>query len=67
MPEDHRHEVTLPEAARMTGYHYTTLLRWYQSGRLPARRLGPHAIIVDLDDLSALVDLDDSPAVAGAK
>jgi excisionase family DNA binding protein len=42
---------TLKVAAEYADVHPRTLRRWIAAGRVPAYRLGPRLIKVDLDDL----------------
>jgi excisionase family DNA binding protein len=46
--------VYLSEAETYSGIPYGTLRRWISEGRLPAERVGPRRIQVNLDDLDAL-------------
>jgi excisionase family DNA binding protein len=45
---------TLAEAAIYSRVPRSTLRRWIAQGRLPANRLGPRRIQVDLNDLDAM-------------
>ena len=45
---------TLAEAAIYSKVPRSTLRRWIAQGRLPANRLGPRRIQVDLNDLDAM-------------
>jgi excisionase family DNA binding protein len=44
----------LPEAETYSGVPRRTLRRWISEGRLPAQRVGPRRIQVDLDDVDRL-------------
>jgi excisionase family DNA binding protein len=46
--------VSLKEAEAASGIPAPTLRRWISEGRLPAYRLGPRRIQVDLNDVDAL-------------
>ena len=46
-----RRLTTLKVAAKYADVHPRTLRRWIAAGRVPAYRLGPRLIKVDLDEL----------------
>jgi excisionase family DNA binding protein len=50
-----RRKVGLAEGAAHAGVHTHTLRRWIAQGRLPAYRVGPRLIRVDLADIDALM------------
>lgn len=47
--------VPISEAARIAGVHHCTIRRWIAEGRLPASRVGPKLIRINVVDLDALV------------
>lgn len=47
--------ISVSDAAAMTGVCSKTIRRWIADGRLPAYRVGPKLIRVDIDDLAALL------------
>ena len=49
-----RRWATLPEAAIYSHVPRSTLRRWIAQGLLPAERVGPRRIQIDLNDLDAL-------------
>lgn len=57
MPEtlSHPRRVKLADAARQNGVCTKTLRRMIARGDLPAHRLGSRIILVDLDDLDAIL------------
>ena len=42
-------------AAEYAGVHPVTLRRWVAAGRLPAYRVGPRLLKIDLDDLESII------------
>ncbi len=49
-----RRMVGVAEAAAYIGISTPTLRHWIKTGRLPAVRLGPKLLRVDLDDIDAM-------------
>jgi excisionase family DNA binding protein len=47
--------VSLADAAERVGVTTRTLRRWIAAGTLPASRVGPRLVRVNLDDLEALL------------
>jgi excisionase family DNA binding protein len=47
--------LTVPEAARKTGYDAETIRRWIRSGRLRARKVGTQHVIEE-EDLAAATE-----------
>lgn len=45
---------TMKEAAEYSGFNEVTLRRWISAGRLPAHRLGPRRLMVDLNEIDRL-------------
>jgi len=60
--EKFRSGLTMPQAAKATGFHVGTLRKWYRSGALPVFRVG-NAVRVTRADLAKF--LKERPA--GAK
>jgi excisionase family DNA binding protein len=45
----------MPEAAEYAHVSQGTVRRWIRNGRLPAHRVGPMLLLVDLDDIDRLI------------
>lgn len=50
-----RHLVSLKAAAEYADVHPITLRRWISAGRLPAYRVGPRLLKVDLHEVDAML------------
>lgn len=48
--------VSVAAAAGYAGVHPQTIRLWYRTSRIPACRLGPRLIRIDLDDIDALIE-----------
>lgn len=57
----HPELIGLREAADRCGVHYRTVRRWIADGRLPAVRVGPKLLKVDVSELNSVL-----AAVGGA-
>lgn len=53
-PSAPRRPASVKTAAEYLEVHQRTIWRWINDGLLPAYRLGPHLVRVDLDDLGEL-------------
>jgi excisionase family DNA binding protein len=49
-----RRFVTVKYGAEVAGTHTKTIHRWIDSGLLPAYKVGPRIVRIDLDELLAL-------------
>jgi excisionase family DNA binding protein len=47
--------VSISDAAGLVGVHPRTIRRYIASGRIPAYRVGPRLLKVDLDDVQTLL------------
>jgi excisionase family DNA binding protein len=65
MPRKPRRPASVAEGAAHYGMSDRTIRRYIASGILPAYRIGPRAIRIDLDDLERLARL--VPAAGGAR
>ena len=54
----------VPEAAEYAHVSKGTIHRWIRQGRLPAHRVGPLLLLVDLDDIDRLIKPVEPPAKA---
>lgn len=57
-----RHLISIDQAATYANVHPMTIRRWIAAGRVPAYRVGPKLLRVDLNELEAMA----SPIPAGA-
>jgi excisionase family DNA binding protein len=53
--DDMNRPARIPQAATYAQVSEGTICRWIRDGRLPARRVGPLLLFVDLDDLDQLI------------
>ena len=51
----HGRLMTISAAAEYADVHPVTLRRWVAAGRLPAYRVGPRLLKIDLDELEAII------------
>ena len=51
----HGRLMTISAAAEYADVHPVTLRRWVAAGRLPAYRVGPRLLKIDLDDLESII------------
>lgn len=50
-----RRLVSIAVAAEQADVHPRTIRRWIAAGRLPAFRVGPHLVKIDLNDLDVFI------------
>src|SRR5581483_11075504 len=55
MAVERRDYVTVPEGAALLGVSRSTLRRWIEQGRLPARRFGRRRVLIKRHDLARLL------------
>lgn len=59
--------ISINQAADRAGVHPRTVRRWIATGALPAYKMGPKLVRIDVADLDAFFRSHEATAAAGAR